>query len=401
MSVLQTTANVLVALNRETTVGVAATATGATRLRFISSQGLELKRAAIQSTEKRPDGLTPMGRIGGKSVEGNYSTELTTGGATDILLEAVMRSAWVTATSVGFATMTTVAIGTNTVTANAGDWVGAQGVRVGDIFTITGTTVSGDNNVNAMVLAVTSLTITTTPATFTTLVASATGTITFAKKLISPATITRYSHTIEQYDADIDLSAVYLGCRCTGAKLSFKPGAMATAQYTFLGLDRIAETTGTSPFFTSPTLTTGLAMIADDSSITYNGSKIATFTGFDLDFTITAKGEPVIGSFVSPDVFDNNLMVTGTITGLRSDFSNLTLYDAETEFGVSIMLQDPSTTPKGFLGVYLPRVKISALSAPVGGGDGAKVESLTLMVGPKIAATGFDAGIAVFSSSAP
>jgi hypothetical protein len=44
-------------------------------------------------------------------------------------------------------------------------------------------------------------------------------------------------------------------------------------------------------------------------------------------------------------------------------------------------------------------VKISGLSADVGGGDGAKIETLNLMVGPKAAATGYDATIATFSSS--
>ncbi len=57
-------------------------------------------------------------------------------------------------------------------------------------------------------------------------------------------------------------------------------------------------------------------MIADDSTIHYNGSQVATFTGFDVDFTISAKGEPVIGSLTTPAIFDNDLDVKVTITGL-------------------------------------------------------------------------------------
>jgi hypothetical protein len=398
MTTFQTGANVLVALHRESTTGVAATATGAVQMRAIQSPGLALNRAQIQSQEKRSDGLRTMGRLGGKDVSGSYNAELTVGGATDMLLEAIMRGAWATATSIGFATMTTVAIGSNTLTAAGGDWINTQGIRVGDVFYLSSTTVSGNNNTNARVVSVTTLTITTQPGAFTTLAATATGTLTILKKLKNGATPVRYSHTVEQYNQDIDVSELFLGCRAINVKASFKPGAMAQISYSFLGLDRTALATGTSPYFTSPTLTTGLDLIADDSTIRYNGANIATFTGFDLDLTITAKGEPVIGSFVSPDVFDNDMMVSGTITALRSDFSNLTLYDAETEFDVSILLQEPSGTPKAALAFFLPRVKISALSAPFAG-DGAMQETLTLMVGPKTAATGYDAGYLTIHSS--
>lgn len=395
---LQTAANVQVMVHREVTVGVQATATGATTMRYIESTGLQLKRAEIVSQEKRADGNTNMGRLGGKSVDGDFMTELSIGGALDILIEAVMRSTWTPAVPITFASMTSITTTTNQVIALGGDWVGAQGVRVGDIFTLSNHSSPGNNGVNFPVLAVTSLTIVTSPAALTSnAVADATGTLTILKRVVSAAVPTRYSHTVEQFDADITKSEVFLGCRCIGVKLSFKPGAMATAQFTFMGLDRV---TANAQYFTSPAITTGIALIADDSAIRYNGAQVATFTGFDLDFQITAKGEPVIGSFVSPDVFDNNCAVTGTITALRSDFSNLTLYDAETEFEVSIKLEEPSGSPKGCFAIFIPRTKISQLSAPVGGGDGAKIETLTLMTGPKVAATGYDGTIAVISSSA-
>ena len=64
MTTYQTGANVLAALKEETTTGVAATATGATRLRFIDSPGLELKTTPILSQEKTSAAITPMGRLG-------------------------------------------------------------------------------------------------------------------------------------------------------------------------------------------------------------------------------------------------------------------------------------------------------------------------------------------------
>lgn len=399
MTDFQTAARTLVALHSETAINVQSTATGATQLRYIGSTGLNLKRAQVQAQEKLATGLKQMGRSGYKTVDGSYDAEISVGGATDILIEAVMRSTWVTSYAVGFGTMTTVAVGTNELVAAAGSWI-TEGVRVGDIFTLSGTSVSGDNGTNNIVTAVSTLTISTVTGAFTTIAATATGTVTVLKKVVSPTgTPTRRSFTIEQNDTDIDLSELFTGCRAVGVKFSFQPGQMAKATYSFIGVDRTALATGTSPYFTSPTLTTSLGLIADDSTIRYNGAPVASFTGFDLDFQITAAGVPVIGSLTTPDIFDNDLAVSGTITGLRSDFSNLTLYDAETEFEVQIKLQEPTGSPPACLSIYVPRAKISGLSAPVGGGDGAKIETLTLMVGPKTADSTHDYGVASFSSS--
>lgn len=395
----QTAANVLVAISRETTVGTAATATGATQLRITDSPGLELKYGEILSKEKRTDGWTTMGRLGGKSVDGSYNAEVSVGGATDILLEAVMRSTWTIAAATTAASMTTIAVGTNTITAAAGSWI-TQLISVGDVVTLTGTAVAGNHNLRSPVTAVSTLVLTFPTGTFSTSTAAASGTVTRLKKVVSAPTPTRYSHTVEQYDQDTDLSEYFVGCRCVGVQLSLKPNSHVQAVYTFMGLDRTALASGASPYFTSPTLTTTLGLIADDSSIRYNGAAIAKFTGFDLNIQITASGVPVIGSRVSPDVFDDDAMVSGTITSLRSDFSNLTLLDAETEFEINILLQENNSAPKNCLNIFIPRVKLSGLSAPVGGGDGAKVETLKLMVGAKVATTGYDGTTLNISSSA-
>lgn len=397
---IQTAANVKVVIARESVTGTAA-ATNATarQVRITSSQGMEIKRANIVSNEKRDDGNKGMARLGGKMVDGSFNTELYVGGDTTMLLEAIMRSAWVTTSVIGFASLTTVAIGTNQLVAAAGDWIGGQGLRVGDVFTVSGTTVSGNNNTRAQITALTSLTISVAAGSFTTLAATATGTITRLRKLAQGSTPTRYSHTIEQYEEDADLSELFVGCRLVGYRISMRPGQMVTITPTFMGMDRTILTTSTSPWFSGPTVTTGLSLVADDAQILKSGVAVATFTGFDLNFQITAAGQSVLASFVSPDIFDNDLAVDASITALRSDFANLTLFDNETEYDLGIVLIEPATAPKPCIGIYVPRVKIGALSAPVGGDDGAKIETLGLIVGPKVAATGYDAGVATFFSS--
>lgn len=399
MTTFQTGSNILVALKRETTPGVAAGASGGTQMRCLSSPGLEYKRAQIQSNEKRADMLKSMGRLGAVTVDGSYSHELSIGGATDIMAEAIMRSTWSAAITTAASAFTTLTAGTSTITGASGSFL-TTGIRVGDVITLTGTAVSANNNVNLRVVSVTASVITVAGTPLTGGSADATGNLVRLKKVVNGATPTRYSHTIEQYNTDVDQSEQFLGCRLTGLDLSCKPGQMATLQSTWMGLDRQILNTAASPYFTTPALTTGLDLIADDSAIRFNGADVVTFTGLDLKFAITAKSESVIGNFVAPDVFDNDLMITGTITGLRSDFTNLTLFGAETEFDLSVLFQEPTGSPRGALALYLSRVKIGAVQAPILG-DSALVETRTLMIGPKTADSSHDAGYCSFSSSAP
>ena len=398
---IQTAANVAAIIAREITTGTAAltSATNARVIRIVGSPGLDLKRAQILSNEKRDDGNKGMGRLGGKSVDGSINSELTVGGAMTVLIEGILRAAFSTSTAIGFASMTTVSVATNGIVGTGGDWVGSQGLRVGDIVTLT-TGVAANANLRTPITAITSLTISVPAGTFTVAAATSTGTLTRLRKVVQGTTPVRYSHTIEQYNEDADLSELFLGCRLTGLSLSMKPGQMVTAGFSFMGMDRTALLTSTSPWFTAqPGVTTGLSLVADDSSILDAGVAVTTFTGFDLNFSIAAAGAAVIGSFISPDIFDNDLSVTGSITGLRSDFANLTRYDAETEFDLMVVLTEPTTAPKPCFAIYVPRVKIGGLSAPLGGDDGPQIETLSLIIGPRVAATGFDATVASISQS--
>lgn len=407
MTTYQTSANILVAIQEETVRGTAATdgAGSADQMRITDSPGLSLKRAQVQSNEKRDDGNRTMGRLGYKSVEGSFNGDVSIGGVTDMMLEAILRSAWVASSTLvtcdaGLVFTSLQATANNQLTlAGTGSFI-TQGVKVGDIVRIGGGTPSGNDNLNLRVITVAANVLTFAGTPLTTGAADNNATLSRLKKVVSGTTPIRRTHTVEQYDQDTDLSEVFVGCVLTGVKLSFKPGAHATVQYTFMGMDRNKLATGTSPYFTTPAVTTGLGLIADDSSIWMNGAAVSTFTGFDLDFQIAAKGEPVIGSLVTPDIFDNDLTVSGTITGLRSDFANITLYDAETEFELWITLTEPNTSPTEILSLYLPRVKIADLTAPAGGGDGAKIETKQLMIGPLAATSTEDATIMSVCSSA-
>lgn len=403
MPTYQRARNILAAFKREGTFGTAAGDTDGLQIRITDSPGLELSRAQIQSQERRTDMTKPMPRLGGKAVDGSLNGELSVGGAIDSMLEAIMRGTWTAAVAITEATagLTSITTTTSTIVASAGSWITA-GVRVGDVVRLTNHATSANNNLNLRVTGVTASTITVagTPLTADA-VADAAFTLTILKKVSTPTTPTSYSYSVEQYLRDIDISELFLGCRLVGFQITCNPGQMATWTATFQGVDRTLLATGTSPYFTSPTVTTGKALIADDSAIRHNGAEVAHFTGFTLNFQITAARQPVIGSHVSPDVFDDDLMVTGQVSALRSSLANLTLFDDETEFELSILLAEPGTDPDPCIGIFLPRVKIMKPSAQLQGGEAGQVETLDITCSVKTAATGYDQTIAnIFSSAA-
>lgn len=391
----QGNANVLAVIRREATFGVVATATSTAHvIRITPSQGMEYKRAQIRSEEMRDDAEQQMARLGGKMSDGSFSTEWTVGGAMDILLEALQRNAWSTATTVALAS---VVFTSNAITQPSGDFVGTSGLRVGDIFTITGGSQASNNNLRTPIIAIGSLTITVPAGTFVT--ATITGTLTRLKKLTSPTTPTNYSHSIEQIDEDVDGSEVHIGSRVVGGTISIQPGQPVKVTFNIMGVDRNVVTGASSPYFTNTTVTTGLMCVADDSAIYKDGVAVTTFTGLELNFTIDAEGVMVIGSLAAADIVTNTMRRSGTITALRQDMAALTAFDAETEFSLITILKEQTAAPQPCGAIYLPRIKYGAVRAPLGGGNGAKIETRELLVGPQVSATGYDPTACTFFSS--
>lgn len=398
----QTAANVLAAIKREAagTPGTAAAAgAGALQLRLVDSPGLGLARTPITSNERRGDLVRNLGRLGSKGVGGSYNAEVTIGGYTDMLLEAIMRGTWSNALAVALAATdgTTTA---STIVRATGSWI-TDGYRVGDIVTITGDATAANNNIRLRVVGITDTTITVAGTPLTANATARAFTVTRLKKVINPASPVRYSHTIEQYLKDLDQSELYLGCRLTQVALQFRPNAIATVAYTFVGMDRSILTQAQSPYYTAPSVTVGVPLIVDDGAVRFNGVDVTKFTSMDLNLAIGNSTQPVIGSFVTPDVYDGILAVTGTIAGIRQDMTRLSLFEAEDEFEVSLLMTEPGTAPLPALGLYMPRVKLTSVEAPFLGGDGPMIETMNFEAGPAAAASGQDAtAIAFFSSAA-
>lgn len=203
----------------------------------------------------------------------------------------------------------------------------------------------------------------------------------------TPATPVFRSYAIEQRDIFIDESELFLGTRLVQTKMTLQPNEMSRFEWTFQGVDRTLIGTGASPFYTTPSLTTGTPLIADDAVITYAGSPITTLTGLDLTLTNDAGTRPTIGSFISPDVYMNKLRISAEISAIRSSLAALTAFDAETEFAIQVVLSAPGSHPKLTFAVNLPRVKIMGVGAQFSGGDDAKIETRRIWVHPPAGAS--------------
>jgi len=394
----QTQKNLSIAYKVETTFNTPpAVVTGATAFRPNAGTGLELSRATINPGEIRADGKSPMGRLGSKSVAGSYPADLSVG-SFDPLIEAVMRSTWVPAVTIAAASITSAKFTANTIVLTSGDAI-ALGVRVGDIIRVPTSVTATNNNRNLRVTAVATTTITVAETLTVNATADTTVTLQIAKKISQGATPVRRSFTFEEYYKDIDQSVQATGCRISSMKITGNPDGTALVEFGIVGADLIPLATSASPFYTSPTVFGSIALVFADATIRLNGADVATPTAFELTLDMQAKGQPGL-YMVTPDVFEGNSVLTGSVSLIRSDLSNLTEFTSETEFELHLLLVEPESEPKDFISIFVPRIKLTKVSGNYGG-DGAYVEALPFITGTKGAGvSGYDDSMLTILTSA-
>lgn len=398
----QTGRNHQINFKLESTFNVAPGATGATGFRPTSGGGLNLTKRVFQSNEIRRDGLQIMGRHGSRSVAGTLNSELSLA-THDPLLEAVMRDTW-TATLQGTqADFTNISIASNVITANTGSFI-TKGFRVGDIVRLTNHSVAGNNDRNLRVIALTATTMTISAANVLTDAGADTSfEITRAKKLTRLAN-TSYldrSFSVEEYAIDIDQSELYTGVNFSSARIQVAPNGMITVTYGLVGADGSALATGASPYFTDPTLTTSLPLVAADAKLALAGVDVLDLTSFDLTLAINAGGAEVVGSYVTPAMFTNQLAITGSLSALRKDLLKLTDFINETTFSLSLLMVEPDAEPKDYISIFLPAVKFAEVNKNELGANGPRVETLPIMVGfDPSRGSQYDQSAVVFGTSA-
>lgn len=203
---------------------------------------------------------------------------------------------------------------------------------------------------------------------------------TFSGTTLTPAIppVSR-SFTFEEYEQDIDAAEVFSGCRVASLRVSLAPDGMATGEFGVVGTDLSLLSGAAAPYFVAPAASPGEALVATDAAITLGGTPVLDFTACDFTIDLGGAGQPVIGSTVTPDVFLNNMRISGTISALRADVVRQQAFLDETELALVLTLVAPAPAT-ATLSFTIPRIKFTDFSAGLGD-DGAVVATLPFVAG--------------------
>ena len=359
----------LLTYKKETTFGVAATATGpfGQALRRVTSN-LELTKATFKSNEIRPDQQLADFRHGGRTVAGTISGELSVGTHADFLA-TVLRQAWQSALTTG-AQITIAAAATTgsqgTLTRSAGSFL-ADGFKIGDVVRCTGWTApaTANNAHNFWILSLSATVMTgmfLDNAAMVTKIAGDSVTIVQAgRKTWSPASgQTKDSYTVEHYFADIGQSEVFTGCRVSQLDVKLPATGMAGLDVMLMGQNMTPSQT---QYFTTPlAVTTGSTLAAVNGALMLGGIVVGIVTGMNISFNATATRGDVVGTTYTPDVFIGELIVTGQLTVFFQDAMARDAFVNETEMALSVVLTANNTANSDFQTYSLPRIKFTGAS---------------------------------------
>lgn len=160
------------------------------------------------------------------------------------------------------------------------------------------------------------------------------------------------SFSIEQGFTDINQFRLFKGCCINKMKVDIKPGAMVGISFDFIGQDMV---TGTSTNAATTTLaTTNSPFSFAGGSITEGGTAIAYVSGIDFELDNGLGQVGVVGSPLSPAVFNGRSTLKGSVTALFKDQTLLNKFVNETESSITLTLVDAAG---GQNTISIPRIK--------------------------------------------
>lgn len=385
----------------QSALGTPSSGASAIMLRRSGGTGLELTKAATESNEVRTDGMRIRGRHGTQSVKGDWQAQLGID-THNAIVEAIMRDTIdASALSLTQTDFTSLAIASNVVTLGAGD-PRTLGLRLYDVIRFTNLSAAADNSKNCRITAMTATTFTVVSVdglALTDMGADTTCSITRPKKLIQSGTTVKRYFTMEDYFSTIDQSITSQDFVWGSIKFSMATDGIIMADPGGIGTGQIsALSTGSSPYFTSPTQTTSLPLAVVDATIRVNGNDVVDLTSFDLTLDIGTTAPKTFGSAAqkySPDVFSGQMAVTMNLTALTKDLSYLSDFIAETQYSLHVVATENESEPKDFFSIVVPNFTLgSATRAALNKAGGALSQTIQIppaLVGKDTTGTGYDA----------
>lgn len=379
-----TARQVSVAFKSQSVIGTPETGAGATGFR-LNSGGLNMAIGEITSGENRRDGMTTRSRHGARTVSGNYVADISLKSFDD-LVAAVFWGAFDTAVTIDDATgamsSATISVSSNVITASGGSFI-TSGLRVGDIVRLTEGFDSADHNKNVRLAGVTATTLTCERLDGVAMT-NVTGPVS-SWTIVRPRKVmqgtTRSAFTFEECEHDIDGSELFEWCRISSLAIELQPNSMATANFGIVGRSMETKSGSDSPVFTSPTYTTSQPLTAVEAALYVGTDKVVDLTALSLNLDRRAAGVEVVGSVYTPDVFDNTLQISGSITALRKDLALVASAIAEDNLSLQLVLAENESEPKDFISIHVPYVSLRPESKSEIGQDGPRTQTLALAIG--------------------
>lgn len=362
---LQTGTNLVIAYKKEATFGtLPANDATAKQLRRVSF-GLSLKKDAIRSAELRRDQQRAATRHAMRKVDGAISGELSLGTYADFIGSGLRRSFATVAALSALTNVTASATAPHFVRA-AGSWI-SDGLRVGMTFRWTGWTAGGtaNNAKNYTIIALTATNMTVAE----TVAAKASGDSVVATPVGKSTWIPLTGHTndsyaFEQWAPDATQSRRFLGNRVGGLDFSLPPNDKAALTVNLMGQDR--STAGTQYFSAATAAGTAQMQTGLSGSIWINGTAVGLLTGFQLTTTNNLEVQGVVGSNLTPDVFQGAVDVSGSFSVLWQDGIFDGYFDAETSVPIVVQLRDTISGTTDLMNLVLPACKLSGGDLPDG-----------------------------------
>jgi hypothetical protein len=321
----------------------------------------------FQSNEVRPDqqvsDLRHGTRRGGGSIEGELSLDTY-----NDWMKWALRSTWAAGAVITEATagLTSLAASGGVWAAGAGSFITA-GLKVGDVFRLTNTTLN--TGVNFLITALTATTMSTSPAPVD-MAADTTFTITVTGNKVTNG-ILRPSFSMEQLFPTPDFSELYLGARIGGMNCSIQPNGMATISWDIMAQNFQIKTAGDSPVYSSAADAPNTGIFAGPNGrIIVDGEASTIITGIDFNLNNNLSSQPVVGTNYVPDIFYGRSVITGNVSGFVTEADLLQMFDQETEADLIFMLELAEAAPASFIAFNMQRVKLMSPSRTIGAEGG-------------------------------
>lgn len=332
------------------------------RLMRVTTDGLNGSKESFLSNELRSDREITDFRHGNRRVNGPINFELAKDQSfEDFMLALLGDSAWHNAVSVTGTTYAFVNGAPDTITDSGNGFVTA-GFKVGDVITVTGDSVSG-NNATYTLTGVSAGTLTVSGTVLVDDAAGDTVTITAARKYAKIGTTIK-SFSIERRWTDIGLYQLISGARVNTMALSVKPNSIVTGNFGIMAKDwgNSASSVDVSPDAASSTS----VFDSFSGTILEGGAAIAIVTGIDLNINNNLDPAFVVGDATMQQLFEQRCTVSGSITVYLKDETLLEKFKNETVSSIEFKLSDGTN----YYTYILPRLKYGDASAPVNGFGG-------------------------------